>query len=88
MTRIIYIFRPPSTIVDVVVCNNMVAIALSNNVLMRLDLSNPSEIDRKYAKILELTSLFGYLRRPIRLVLFVINVVVPSESELTVATCN
>lgn len=36
---------------DVVVCNNMVAIALSNNVLMRLDLSNPSEIDRKYAKI-------------------------------------
>ena len=66
----------------------MVAIALSNNVLMRLDLSNPSEIDRKYAKILELTSLFGYLRRPIRLVLFVINVVVPSESELTVATCN
>ena len=66
----------------------MVAIALSNNVLMRLDLSNPSEIDRKYAKILELTSLFGYLRRPIRLVLFVINVVVPSESDLTVATCN
>ena len=42
---------------DVVVCNNMVAIALSNNVLMRLDLSNPSEIDRKYAKILELVCL-------------------------------
>ncbi|XP_027053569.1 vacuolar protein sorting-associated protein 18 homolog [Pocillopora damicornis] len=38
-------FRPPSNIVDVVVCNNMVAIALSNNVLMRLDLTNPSEID-------------------------------------------
>ena len=79
LTRIIYIFRPPSTIVDVVVCNNMVAIALSNNVLMRLDLSNPSEIDRKYAKILELTRLFGYLRRPIRLVLFIINVVVPAK---------
>ena len=30
--------------------NNIVAIALSNNELMRLDLSNPSEIDRKYAK--------------------------------------
>ena len=42
---------------DVVVCNNIVAIALSNNVLMRLDLSNPSEIDRKYAKILELVCL-------------------------------
>ena len=39
---------------DVVVCNNMVAIALSNNVLMRLDLSNPSEIDRKYVEIPEL----------------------------------
>lgn len=32
---------------DVAVSNNMVAIALSNNELMRLDLSNPSEIDRK-----------------------------------------
>ena len=28
--------------------NNIVAIALNNNELMRLDLSNPSEIDRKY----------------------------------------
>ncbi|XP_068725314.1 vacuolar protein sorting-associated protein 18 homolog isoform X1 [Montipora capricornis] len=39
-------FRPPSNIVDVAVSSNMVAIALSNNELMRLDLSNPSEIDR------------------------------------------
>ena len=42
--------RPPSNIVDVAVSNNIVAIALSNNELMRLDLSNPSEIDRKYGK--------------------------------------
>ncbi|XP_022804004.1 vacuolar protein sorting-associated protein 18 homolog [Stylophora pistillata] len=38
-------FRPPNNIVDVVVCNNIVAMVLSNNVLMRLDLTNPSEID-------------------------------------------
>ncbi|XP_015753539.1 PREDICTED: vacuolar protein sorting-associated protein 18 homolog [Acropora digitifera] len=39
-------FRPPSNIVDVAVSNNIVGIALSNNELMRLDLANPSEIDR------------------------------------------
>lgn len=47
----VIINRPPSTIVDVAVSNNMVAIALSNNELMRLELSNPSEIDRKYARM-------------------------------------
>jgi len=57
--------------VDVVVCNNMVAIALSNNVLMRLDLSNPSEIDRKYAKISELFHVLNMLFKTF--VLFIIN---------------
>ena len=47
--------RPPSNIVDVVVSNNIVAIALNNNDLMRLDLSNPSEIDRKYTERMWLT---------------------------------
>ena len=56
---------------DVVVCNNMVAIALSNNVLMRLDLSNPSEIDRKYAKISELFHVLNMLFKT--LVLFIIK---------------
>lgn len=45
----IFTCRPPSNIVDVAVSNNIVGIALSNNELMRLDLANPSEIDRKCA---------------------------------------
>lgn len=52
--------RPPSNIVDVAVSNNIVAIALNNNELMRLDLSNPSEIDRKYTERISLTRYNSY----------------------------
>ena len=52
---VVHTHRPPSNIVDVAVSNNIVAIALNNNELMRLDLSNPSEIDRKYTERMWLT---------------------------------
>ncbi|EDO47847.1 predicted protein [Nematostella vectensis] len=38
-------FRPPSNMVDLVVSNNTVAVGLSTNVIMRIDLANTSEID-------------------------------------------
>jgi hypothetical protein len=41
-------FRPPSNIADLVVCNNTVVVALNTNIIMRIDLSNTSEIDCKY----------------------------------------
>ena len=43
------IFRPPAKIVDFKVCNHIAAIAHENNVVIRLDLNNPKEPDRKYA---------------------------------------
>ncbi|XP_065072321.1 vacuolar protein sorting-associated protein 18 homolog [Rhopilema esculentum] len=38
-------YRPPANIVDFKVSNNIAAIAHENNVVTRLDLSNPSEVD-------------------------------------------
>ncbi|KAK3737231.1 hypothetical protein QZH41_010859 [Actinostola sp. cb2023] len=42
---LILILRPPSNIADLVVCNNTVVVALTTNIIMRIDLLNPSEID-------------------------------------------
>jgi len=38
-------YRPPASIVDFKVCNNIAAIAHDHNVVVRWDLNNPSELD-------------------------------------------
>ena len=39
-------FRPPNNIVDLAVNNNIVVVGLTSNSLVRIDLANPTELDR------------------------------------------